>query len=388
MEQGVDLAVTDAGLGSGLDSGQHPGQHPVLDGGLLWVSDDMPGLRRVAHQNGFKYLDVHGKTVRDKAVLDRIRLLAIPPAYEDVWICPKANGHLQATGRDARHRKQYRYHPDWQAQRSATKFSSLSRFGLGLARVRDRVKRELASGQTPTRTRVLATIVHLLDTTWVRIGNDAYEQQNGSYGLTTLRNRHSHIVGAQLQFSFVGKSGIQHKVATNDLRVARIVRRCRELPGQRLFQYLDEQGEVRCITSADVNAWLFEISGEAITAKDFRTWHASVLALQLLATYPIEKTGKVDKAERREGKHQAPLLNVIAAVASRLGNTPTVCRKSYIHPSVLAHGESFTTAGASGALAALQTQRWMTAPVRKRGLSVAERQLLSLLAVRVKRRPV
>jgi DNA topoisomerase-1 len=337
---------------------------------LRWVSDVMPGIRRHATKSGFAYVDPLGKKVRDPAELDRIRLLAVPPAYKDVWICPLSNGHLQATGRDARDRKQYRYHPHWQAQRSETKFASLTHFANGLVQIRDRIKRELASGNTPTHARVLAAIVHLLDTTWARIGNDAYEQQNGSYGLTTLQNRHSRIVGSELQLSFVGKSGIQQKVSMQNDRVVRLVRRCRELPGQRLFQYVDDTGEVHSVNSSDVNAWLLETSGEAITAKDFRTWHASVLALQLLTT---------PRSDASEGPHKGPLTDVIAAVAARLGNTPTVCRKSYIHPAVLALGEAMTQQDSAEAL---QNQSWLKASVRKRGLLQAERQLLSFLTRR------
>ncbi len=344
-----------------------------MEGGLSWACDSMPGIHRLSRQGGFKYVDAKGKTVRTKAVLDRIRRLAVPPAYTDVWICPSPHGHLQATGRDARHRKQYRYHPDWLIQRSETKFSSLPRFGRSLPLIRDRVKRELSGGQMPTRARVLAAIVHLLDTTWVRIGNDTYQQQNGSFGLTTLQNRHSRIVGAELRLSFMGKSGIRQNVAMSDKRVARIVRRCRELPGQRLFQYVDEGGEVGCITSSDVNAWLFETSGEAITAKDFRTWHASVLALHLLSR---------SRAESSDTKRQTPLLAIIDSVAARLGNTATVCRKSYIHPAVISLAESLD---GEDAYAALHAVRWLKAPPRKRGLPLAERQFLGFLASRGKR---
>lgn len=349
-----------------------------LEGGLRWAADSMPGIHRVVKKSGFSYVDSKGRVIRNKVVLERIRRLAIPPAYTDVWISPSPHGHLQATGRDARQRKQYRYHADWLVQRSETKFSSLPRFGRGLAAIRDRVKRDLSGGQTPTRTRVLAAIVHLLDTTWVRIGNDTYQQQNGSFGLTTLQNRHSRIVGAELRLSFMGKSGVQQSVAMSDQRVARIVRRCRELPGQRLFQYVDELGEVGCITSSDVNAWLLETSGEAITAKDFRTWHASVLALQMLTSYRIEPAEKKQPTKPQP----SPWLTIIASVAARLGNTPTVCRKSYIHPSV---GEQAESLSSEEALAALHAMRWLKTPARVRGLDLAERQFLSLLASRSKR---
>ncbi|MFZ4289452.1 DNA topoisomerase IB [Variovorax sp. HJSM1_2] len=337
---------------------------------LRWVSDVMPGIRRHGSKNGFTYVDPMGRKVQDPAELERIRLLAVPPAYKDVWICPLSNGHLQATGRDARDRKQYRYHPRWQVQRSQTKFASLTHFAQGLVRIRARIKRELASGNSPTQSRVLAALVHLLDTTWARIGNDAYEQQNGSYGLTTLHNRHSRIKGSELQLSFIGKSGIQQKLSMQNDRVVRLVRRCRELPGQRLFQYLDDSGDVHAVNSSDVNAWLLETSGEAITAKDFRTWHASVLALQLLTTA---------RSGTAEGGYPLSLTAVVAAVAARLGNTPSVCRKSYIHPAVLALGESMT---GEDSAEAPQPQAWLKAPVRKHGLRPAERQLLSFLTAR------
>lgn len=353
-----------------VPSPHDPHSADAADAGLRWVSDDSPGIRRIARRDGFAYVDARGRPIRRATELQRIRRLAIPPAYRDVWICPQANGHLQATGRDARGRKQYRYHPDWQARRSATKFASLARFGQGLPVLRDRIRRELASGETPTRERVLATLVRLLDTTWLRIGNDAYLQQNGSYGLTTLRRRHAAVEGAALRLRFVGKSGVKQALALDDERVARIVRRCQELPGQQLFQYLDDAGEVHRMGSADVNTWLADTAGDAISAKDFRTWHGSVLALQLLLAY---------RFERADATHRTPLPEVIAAVAQRLGNTPAVCRKAYIHPAVLAVGEAL---GDEASLAALRAERWVTAPPRRRGLNLAERQLLGLLRKR------
>ncbi|HSI49854.1 MAG TPA: DNA topoisomerase IB [Ideonella sp.] len=329
---------------------------------LCWVSDTMPGLRREGAPGRFRYRDAEGRVLRDEDTLARIRSLAIPPAYQDVWICPLPEGHLQATGRDARGRKQYRYHPQWQRQRGESKYEALQRFGLALGPLRDKVRRRLGGDDTPTRERVLATLVRLLDTTWVRIGNEAYARDNGSYGLTTLQNRHARLQGDALRLSFQGKSGVRHALALSDPRVARIVRRCRELPGQELFQYQDEAGEVHRVGSAEVNRWLQEASGEAISAKDFRTWHGSVLALQLALAH-CQAEGKLPRGT---------LGTVIAEVAARLGNTPAVCRKSYVHPAVLA---LFEAEAACELLAA----NWLQAPQSLRGLSLAERQLMALL---------
>lgn len=341
-----------------------------LPGGLRWVSDAEPGFSRRAGADGFDYFDAAGRPLRDAEVLARIRRLAIPPAYREVWICPHADGHLQATGRDARGRKQYRYHPDWQARRGQTKFAALHRFGRLLPRLRARAARQLAGGATPTRERVLATLVQLLDRTWARIGNDEYARRNGSYGLTTLRCRHARVDGAQLRLSFTGKSGVRHELALSDRRIAAVVRRCRELPGQELFRYVDGDGAVRRIGSADVNGWLAEAAADAgahITAKDFRTWHGSVLALELLLDFTPD------------GSRRAAVVQIVAAVARRLGNTPAVCRKAYIHPAVLALCER---ADDAAALAALRDSPWVRRPPAARGLSPAERRLMGLLATR------
>jgi DNA topoisomerase I len=331
---------------------------------LEWVSDAEPGIRRLRRGKGFVYLLPSGEPLRDESVLQRIRRLAVPPAYRDVWICPREDGHIQATGRDARGRKQYRYHADWQAQRGQTKFDRLEAFGRLLPRLRQRVTRRLGDAAEPTRERVLAALVRLLDTTWMRIGNDEYARQNGSYGLSTLRSDHAGVRGAELRLSFVGKSGVRHEVRLADRRVARVVRRCQELPGQELFQYLDNEGGIGRVGSGDVNAWLAEASGELhVTAKDFRTWHASVQALSLtLAACSAEPVPTA--------------AAVVAEVARRLGNTPAVCRKAYIHPAVLALGDELATAqGRAGLLARV----WATSPPELRGLSLAERQLMGLL---------
>ena len=338
--------------------------------GLRWLGDDGPGITRQPRKaGGFDYRDPHGGRLRDEAALARIRKLAIPPAWQAVWISPRADSHLQATGRDARGRKQYRYHADWMAGRGQTKFDGLLRFGAVLPRLRRRVQRALAGPLEPTRERVLATLVRLLDTTWLRIGNSAYARENGSYGLSTLRNRHAGVKGDAIELSFVGKSGVRQTVRLADRRVARIVRRCRELPGQELFRYVDEAGASRALDSADVNAWLAEAAGLRVTAKDFRTWHGSVLALQLTLQ------GCADGAE------PCRPTQVLAAVARRLGNTPAVCRKAYIHPRVLALGDAL---GDAAARAALRAQPWAAAPAAKAGLGMAERQLMALLRSRAK----
>ena len=339
-----------------------------LPAGLVWVSDQMPGIQRRRRGKAFVYVDAQGRPVRDEATLQRIRRLAVPPAYQAVWICPSPHGHLQATGRDARGRKQYRYHAQWQAERGATKFERLAAVGQALARIRRRVAADLADAAQPTRGVVLATLVRLLDTTCVRIGNVEYARSNGSYGLTTLRNTHAGVSGSRVQLRFRGKGGVQHSLSVDDPRVARVVRRCRELPGQDLFQYVDEDGSLHAVGSAEVNAYLAEAAGERITAKEFRTWHASVQALGLLLEGQASDTS-VSATQR--------LQAVVCAVARRLGNTPTVCRKAYIHPAVLALGQLLTDPEQGSQLL---RQPWATRPPRGPvGLERAERQLLGLL---------
>ncbi len=340
----------------------------TVPAGLVWVSDQMPGIRRRRRGQGFAYVDAQGRPVRDDATLQRIRRLAVPPAYRAVWICPWPHGHLQATGRDARGRKQYRYHAQWQAERGATKFDRLAAVGQALARIRRRVAADLADAAQPTRGVVLATLARLLDTTCVRIGNAEYTRSNGSYGLTTLRNAHAGISGSRVQLRFRGKGGIEHHLSVDDPRVARVVRRCRELPGQDLFQYVDDDGSLHAVGSADVNAYLCEAAGERITAKEFRTWHASVHALGLLLQ---------GGAPSPEASATQRLQAVVCAVARRLGNTPTVCRKAYIHPAVLALGQLLADPGQGDAL---RRQPWAARPPRApAGLDRPERQLLALL---------
>jgi len=293
--------------------------------GLRYVHDDRPGIRREAVRDGFRYLDAHGEPVGDDATLKRIRSLAIPPAWTDVWICPQANGHLQATGRDARGRKQYRYHPKWREVRDEVKYERMINFGKALPQIRKEVDRALSLPGLP-RDKVLATIVYLLEATMMRIGNDEYARENKSYGLTTLRNRHVKIDGSDVEFRFRGKSGVYHDVKVHDRRLARIIGRTRDLPGQDLFQYLDDDGERHTVGSADVNDYLRTITGEDYTAKDFRTWSGTVLAA--LALQEFEAVDSDTQARKN-------VVRAIESVAERLGNTPSVCRKCYVHPAVL-----------------------------------------------------
>ena len=327
----------------------------------------MPGYRRVKRGDAFAYLRPDGKPLKDAAEIARIRSLAIPPAYTDVWICTRRDGHLQATGRDARGRKQYRYHPDWRESRDADKFGRMLAFGKVLPRIRRRVQADLrkSAAPKPRREAVLAAVVRLLDTTLVRIGNEEYARTNDSYGLTTLENRHAAVRGGTLRLRFKGKHGIVHDLMVDDPRVARIVKRCQSLPGQELFEYEDDDGTVRSIGSADVNAWLREASGADFTAKDFRTWHATALALELVMQPPGED------GARRSAKE------VLGQVAARLGNTVAVCKKAYVHPQVL----EAATQGLPDDAAAKVTK----AP-KHAGLSGSERCLMAFLASLVSRR--
>ena len=293
--------------------------------GLVYVSDDQPGIRREKKGDVFTYFKPNGEPVIDDRTLERIRKLAIPPAYTDVWICTRANGHLQATGRDARGRKQYRYHPQFREVRESTKYEHMLEFARALPDVRARLAEHMALRGLP-REKVLATIVHLLETTLIRVGNDDYAKENKSYGLTTLRNRHVKVEGAQLKFQFKGKSGKTWQLQVKNPRVARIVRACQELPGQELFQYLDEDKEVQRVTSSDVNQYLREITGRDITAKDFRTWAGTVLA-----ALALQEMERIDSQAAQKKNIKA----AIERVSARLGNTPTICRKCYVHPEVL-----------------------------------------------------
>jgi len=295
------------------------------DAGLRYVSDDQPGFSRRRKGEEFEYLDQKGKPIRDEQRLLRIKRLAIPPAWSDVWICPSPNGHIQAIGRDARRRKQYRYHERWREIRDENKYHRLINFGKTLPKIRRRLKKDLARSGLP-REKVLATIVQLLERSLIRVGNEEYARENKSFGLTTMQDRHVDVKGSKLRFRFRGKSGRQHEVDVTDRRIARIVSTLQDLPGQSLFQYLDDEGSVRDITSQDVNQYLREITGEDFTAKDFRTWAGTVLAAIALSAAGEFETKKQAKAN---------IKNAIEAVAKILGNTPTICRQCYIHPVVL-----------------------------------------------------
>ena len=293
--------------------------------GLRYVSDTQPGIRRKRAGKGFVYLRPEGKTIRDAKELARIRSLAIPPAYTDVWICPSPNGHIQATGRDARGRKQYRYHPKWREVRDETKFGRMLAFSQALPKIRARLERDLSLPGLP-REKVLATVVRLLECTCIRVGNDEYAKSNRSFGLTTLQDRHVEISGSNLRFEFRGKSGKMHKVDLNDRRLARIVERCQDLPGEDLFQYLDDDDVRQTIGSGDVNDYIREISGQEFTAKDFRTWAGTLLAIEALTKMGPFSTQRNAKSN---------VLKAIDQVAEQLNNTRSVCRKYYVHPAVL-----------------------------------------------------
>jgi len=294
--------------------------------GLTYANDTSPGLTRRATARGFRYIQADGTPVKDKAVIARIDHLAIPPAWTNVWICPRATGHIQATGRDVKGRKQYRYHDHWSTHRSENKFDRLPAFARALPRLRKQVEHDLGT-KGATRAKVLATAVRLLEITLIRVGNAQYARQNRSYGLTTLNKRHLEIDGTALSFSFRGKSGVEHQVALRDRRLATVVRSLRDLPGQQLFKYRNADGTLCPITSDDVNAYIREAMGDGFSAKDFRTWAGTVSAARALrdmeaATSPTDAKRKV--------------TTCIKAVAGLLGNTPTVCRGSYVHPAVIA----------------------------------------------------
>ena len=288
------------------------------------MSDAKPGISRTRVADGFEYHRPDGAPLTDEAELARIRKLAIPPAYEAVWICPDPNGHVQATGRDARGRKQYRYHQRWRTVRDEAKFERMLAFGRVLPAIRAQVERDLALPGLP-RARVLAAVVRLLEKTMARIGNEEYARDNKSFGLTTLRNRHARVDGSRVKFDFRGKHGIAHHLDLADRRLANIVRRCRDLPGQHLFQFVDDAGERHAIGSDDVNAYLREVSGEEVTAKDFRTWAATNVAAMALHQF-----ARLDS----EASSKRKVVEAVEKVAKMLGNTPAVCRKCYIHPAV------------------------------------------------------
>jgi DNA topoisomerase I len=300
-------------------------QQAAASAGLRYVADSRPSIRRRKSGTGFFYVHSDGARISDASALKRIRALAIPPAWKDVWICAFADGHLQATGRDARGRKQYLYHPRFREVRDSTKYQHVIAFADALPTIRAKVREHMALPDLP-REKVVATVVYLLDKTLIRVGNDGYAKQNKSYGLTTLKNRHVEVDGSEVRFHFVGKSGKEWSAKIKDRRVAKIIRACQDLPGQELLQFRDESGTIEDVTSSDVNDYLREITGRDITAKDFRTWAGTVLAA--VALKDLESLGDTTKANKR-------LRAAIATVAARLGNTPAICRKCYVHPEVL-----------------------------------------------------
>lgn len=326
---------------------------------LHQVTDAAPGLARRRVGKSFVYLDPRGRRVRAAAVLRRVKSLAIPPAWSDVWICPDAKGHLQATGRDARGRKQYRYHPSFREQQESAKFEHLFDFARALPRIRTAVARDMA---TPglSRDKVIATIVYLLEATMIRVGNADYARQNKSYGLTTMRDPHVAVAGSELTFDFTGKSGRAWRITLKDKRIARIVKACRDLPGQHLFQYLDENGKRQHVNSGDVNDYLRRVSGQEVTAKDFRTWSGTLLAALTLAETP---------APTSETAAKRLIRAAVGEVSNRLGNTVAICRKCYIHPAII-------DAYMGGTLAPRFSRKGRP---RKDGLEPEEGALLALL---------
>jgi DNA topoisomerase I len=336
---------------------------------LRYVLDERPGIRRKKSGKGFIYLRPDGTRVPDPRVLRRIRSLAVPPAWTDVWICPFSDGHIQATGRDARGRKQYRYHPLFRELRESTKFEHVMGFAEALPLIRAKVREHMGLRGLP-REKVLATVVRLLETTLIRIGNDDYARENKSYGLTTLKNRHVRVNGSEVRFRFTGKGGKQWSLQVKDRRIAKVVKACQELPGQELLQYVDENGELQDVTSGDVNAYLKEITGRDITAKDFRTWAGTVLAA--LALHEVEEFDSAAQAKRN-------VRSAIERVAARLGNTTTICRKCYVHPEVL---DAYLDRNL-----ALEIQSRVEKELREEigGLQPEEAAVLAMLRLRLKR---
>ena len=332
---------------------------------LRYVNDDEPGYQRRRSGRGFVYLDRRDRRITNRAQIERIDALAIPPAWTDVWICPDAQGHLQATGRDAKGRKQYRYHVAWRAQQEQDKYQRMIDFGTALPGIRKQVAADYRRRGVP-REKVLAVVVHLLESSLIRVGNDEYAKANGSYGLTTLRDRHVRFDAGDVRFSFAGKSGKDHTVTVHDARTARVVRRCRDLPGQRLFQYLDEDGKRRSVGSTEVNEYLRAAGGSDFTAKDFRTWIGTLLAAVALDAVDVPSSDA-------EARRNATLA--ITAVSKRLGNTPTVARNSYVHPDIV----DLYLAGDLG-------ETWHRRPARDgRYMLAEEKRLLDVLKTAYRR---
>lgn len=351
-----------------------PGSYPVKPApvesaraaGLRYTTDTKPGITRHKTAKGFTYRTPAGRPIHDPAEVYRIRSLVIPPAWTDVWICPDPLGHLQASGRDARGRKQYRYHPRWRKVRDETKYHRMIAFSRALPAIRRRTDEDLRRQGLP-KEKVLAAVVQLLEKTLIRVGNDEYARQNHSFGLTTLRDGHVDVSGGRVTFTFRGKSGVNHEVDLDDRRLARVVKACRDLPGYELFQYLDEDGNRQTTGSSDVNAYLKEITGEEFTSKDFRTWAGTVLAAQLL--------GALDPFQS-ETEAKRNVVQAIESVAKRLGNTKAVCRKCYIHPAVL-------DAYLDGSMSRAPSRKGRTTATAER-LTDAERAVVSLLRRRTR----
>ena len=340
----------------------------AITAGLHYTTDSRPGYRRVKHGSTFRYFDAHGRTIRDRVELARIRALVIPPAWRDVWICSDSRGHLQAVGRDARGRKQYRYHPKWRVVRDETKYHRLIGFAEALPAIRARTARDLRNPQ-PTRNKVLAAVVQLLEKTLIRVGNDEYARANQSFGLTTMRDGHVAVNGGRVRFTFRGKSGVEHDIQLDDRRLAQAIKACRDIPGYDLFQYIDEDGERHAVGSSDVNAYLKAITGEDYTSKDFRTWAGTVLAAQMLQEL---STFQSDAQAKRN------IVRAVESVASRLGNTKAVCRKCYIHPAIL---EAYV----DGSMLTSVVQRARRARRKTGDLTEAEHAVLGLLQARIAR---
>jgi DNA topoisomerase I len=337
------------------------------EAGLRYTSDDRPGIRRRRRGRSFQYIRPDGGTITDAGERARINALAIPPAWTDVWICPSPNGHLQATGRDARGRKQYRYHPRWREVRDEVKYGRMIAFGEVLPKIRGQVDRDMAR-RSLSKPRVVATVVRLLDETSIRVGNDEYARENKSFGLTTMQKRHVDVDGSRIMFRFRGKGGKLSDVDVTDPRVARVLRRCEELPGQHLFQYVDDEGEVEDVDSDDVNEYLREVTGENFTAKDFRTWSGTVLAAWALED--LGEAGSPTQAKRN-------VVRAVESVAKSLGNTPAVCRSCYVHPDVI---EAHLDGSLARGLAAAAERRLAQ---NLRGLTPQEAAVLALLRVRL-----
>jgi DNA topoisomerase-1 len=366
---GYKKAVADRARAAGTKAA--PDDDPAVsaqEAGLRYVSDSRPGIQRRRAGRGFTYLGPDGKRITDQATLDRIKSLAVPPAWEDVWICPDPRGHLQATGRDSRGRKQYRYHPRWREVRDSNKFDRLVAFGLTLPKIRKRTEKDLARPGLP-REKVLAAVIRLLESTLIRVGNEEYARENRSFGLTTLKDRHVEVNGSEVEFRFRGKGGAEHRTGVNDRRLAAIVKRCQDLPGQQLFLYVDEDGEVRDVDSNDVNEYLRQITGQDITAKDFRTWAGTVAA-----AWALEEFEEFDS----EAQAKRNIVRAIEQVAKRLGNTPAVCRAAYIHPTVF---DAYT----EGIMLETLRKRASTMSDDFSGLEPEEAAVLALLQHRLSR---